>query len=311
MKHLMIRDLVTDIDGTVLPFPDWYVPAMMRALAYIASVLGVSPEELMRALARNFIRARTHECAYPFVGPYFASLWNGTHEQFVEQVTKPFFTIYEQQCSRYLAAYTGVTKTFSECDRLGIGVHALTDAPLFASLMKLQIAGLQGAFQAIYGMSVYEPDAADIWNPLDYAFCRARWQRAMSFGNQFFAGVHIESLPFGSEKPETGGFKQIITRANIDLRHTAMIGDNRAKDGGVAKAMNAAFYWARYGSYDYVPPQYKEVLEALRPPHPPVNASELTEPPVAQTLATYDGIIPILHRYRRQQFLNSGMRGVQ
>jgi FMN phosphatase YigB (HAD superfamily) len=299
MRRPQIKHIVSDNDGTLNPFPTWYAHALLSAIPFLATTLGVSPAEVIVALQSNFTAARTHMCAFPFVGAFFASAWKGTKEEFVEKVTKPYFELIDGTRDQYLEPYPGVKETLQTTRRLGIGVTVLSDGPLYATLAALTHSQLQDGIDGVYAMRVHKPDAADVWNGLDYAFCNQRLQRYLALGNQF-AGAPIVPLDIADEKPNTGGCRLIVDNRKLDADRTIIMGDSRAKDGGVALAMGMRFVWARYGSHDYVPLQYRKVQRSVFNPEGLMPPGFIAEPPVDLVVATYDGVIPLLQRYRRK-----------
>jgi FMN phosphatase YigB (HAD superfamily) len=306
MPRLQIKHVISDNDGTMVPFPTWFGPAMLLALPLIAAALRIDECDLRKELAKNITAGRSHEYAYPFIGPFFQSIWKGTKEEFVAQVTKPFFEAVDSTRARYLSPYPGVVDALKEAGRLHIPVTVLSDAPLYATLAKLKQAGLEKAFAGVYAMHVAEPDPSTVWNEVDYAFCRERVSRLLALGSEF-DGARIVTLDWTCEKPHPGGVLRILSDAKMPSNRVAVIGDSRAKDGGVAETFGMPFVWARYGASDYMPPQYKGLMRMLFDPDKlvPHRDPSAPPPPVTSVVATYDGIVPLLHRYRKRSVINA------
>lgn len=297
--------IVSDNDGTILSIHNWFAPAMLAAIPMIAAALGEPIHIVAGELGRNMIRHVALETAFPFVGSYFASKWKGTHQEFVDKVTKPYFEILDSCLTKYASAYPGVLETFDESEKLGTKVAILSDAPMQGTLFKLTTLGLNKKVAGVYSIEPHIPPESEVWNKLDFNFCNARLQRILGLAADF-GTAKIVRLPVHLEKPKSDGMQLLLRDLGFTARQAIMLGDNCVKDGGVAAAVGMRFGFARYGVSDYAPPQYVEVVSSILSPfHDKTiywqQVSMPTQlPPIHRVFTTYADVIPILRANRRK-----------
>ena len=272
----------------------------------IAAAMGEPIEIVAGELGRNMIKHVALETAFPFVGPYFASRWKGTKQEFVDKVTKPYFEILDSYLERYASAYPGVRETFDEAAKLGVKVAILSDAPMQGTLFKLTALGLNKRLAAVYSIEPHIPPEAEIWNKLDFNYCNERLQRILGLASGF-GTAKIVQLPVHLEKPRGDGLQMLLKDLNVTAKQAVMVGDNCIKDGGVAAVLGLLFAFARYGVSDYAPPQYVEVVSTILSPFhdKTIYWQQVTIPtelpPIHKVLTTYADVIPILRANRRKR----------
>lgn len=297
--------VVSDNDGTVLSVHFWFGPAMLTAIPVVAAAMKEPIEIVGGEIGRNMINHLALETAFPFVGPYFAEKWKGTHEEFVEQVTKPYFNIVDTILNKYCSAFPGVRETFDEAELLGVKIAILSDAPMQATLAKLTALGLNKRVAGVYSLEPHIPQGAEVWNQADFDFCSERLQSILALASGF-GTAKIVQLPRSFEKPNTQGLLQVLNDFKVTVAQAIMLGDSCQKDGGVAHALGMRFGFARYGVNDFTPPQYTEVVSSiLNPFHDKTIfwqqvAMPARLPPIHKVLTTYADVIPILRANRRR-----------
>jgi FMN phosphatase YigB (HAD superfamily) len=303
--------LIFDGDGTLYRFTKWFAKAM-HIVHELAEKLHVPVDELGTELGRNMVADGTHESAYPFRGKYFAKLWGGRdHEDFVHQVTVPYFFALDHTRDEDIEAYGGINDMmgmFAMMHTMGIAVTVLSDAPMEACLQKLCRLGLHQYVGGVYAIQTRDPRYSGelIWNERDYRFCSHRVERQMELARDF-NGIPIMPLPRSEEKPSTAGIRRLIgdaTRRYGKVR-PIVIGDNLAKDGGVAQQLGLPFIHANYGSVDREKPERRRVTDWLL--NPDKRAGEVCRwhappkmvPPVAATVETIQEILPAVESLAR------------
>jgi len=300
VNYKKVQHLICDWDGTIASFHNWFSPAMRDIVDYLSRRLYVSKEEVGVALAVNMRWANSHECSFPFLGPWFKSQWHGTNAEFVREITGPYFEMLDSTRERFLTGHPGSLEALEEAARLGVGLSLLSDAPLYATMAKAVHLKVNHLLCGVYALEVREPDASLVWNQADHDFCLARTKRYLSLADKFNRAVPV---PYHMEKPNTGGAQMILRDCGAEADRTVIIGDNLLKDGGVGKAMGFRFVWARYGATDYAAPEYRYVLETLLHDHqekpftwvqPPAEL-----PPVDIEAPTFGAVIPLLSRWRK------------
>lgn len=305
-NNQQLKLMVSDNDGTILSIHNWIAPAMLAAIPLVAAALNEPAEIVGGELGRNMIKHTALETAFPFGGSYFASKWKGTHQEFVEQVTKPYFEIVDGFLERYASAYPGVREAFDEADLLGVKIAILSDAPMQATLAKLIALGLNKRVSGVYSIEPHIPDDSEVWNKLDFNYCKQRLQRLLSLASEF-GSAKIVSLSRHDEKPNSSGLKRVLSDHGVTVRQSIMLGDNCQKDGGVAAALGMRFGFARYGVSDYAPPQYVEVMSSILTPfhdktvHWQQVSMPTSLPPIHKVFTTYADVIPILRANRRKR----------
>ncbi|CAN5305855.1 hypothetical protein BH10CYA1_BH10CYA1_53770 [soil metagenome] len=240
---------IWDNDGTLCEFPSWFGAAIRKMLPIIAERLGVSEAELGEEIGRNMIAHRTHETAYPFVGPYFEQIWTGrSHDDFIAQVTEPFFK--ELDWARTTCrSYPLGLRALQSLSTTGSRNFALSDAPLECALAKIVALNMQGQLSGVFAMESFIPSDELIWNKADFEYCQNRVTRMRQTLGAHFEHAAVFAIPQGGEKPSTAGVESMTSICNFSLSEIAgVVGDSHAKDGGLADKLGVPFFHASHGT---------------------------------------------------------------
>ncbi|MCX6131026.1 MAG: hypothetical protein NTX25_18450 [Proteobacteria bacterium] len=128
-----------------------------------------------------------------------------------------------------------------------IPLIALTDAPRYVAMWKLNKLGLLNFFDAVYGL----PDPRV---PIDSSSQRIKVDpeilvKHLKKSNFGFKG-RIRELPEDYEKPGTKGLKTVLMDHNMEshLGDVLWVGDNLRKDIGLGQRLGVHTGWAKFGT---------------------------------------------------------------
>jgi phosphoglycolate phosphatase len=252
-KTLPYKLIVTDIDNTVFDWVRYYVTSFNALLDAVATTVG-STREILASEARDvFVRHGSIE--YPFLAQELESVnrfygqdidrmlseavWLG-REAFMQasrDVLKPYHDVYET-----LAA---IKRHYPE-----LPIVALTDAPRYVAMWKLNKLGLLEFFDAVYGLADPRVPTCEINRrvKVDPEILLKHLQQS-NFG---FKGK-IRILPDEYEKPGIRGLKTVLMDYEMDepadsRASVLWVGDNLRKDVGLGNRLGVVSAWARYGT---------------------------------------------------------------
>ncbi len=247
------RLLVTDIDNTLFDWVGYYVAAIAALLAKVESTIGVSRDILYREVREVFTAHASIE--YPFLVQELPSVmahYGDDIDRMLKEAVEPARTAFLAAGQEKLKPYAGVIETLSEVRRRfpGLPCAALTDAPRYVAMWKLNKLGLLPFFDAVYGL----PDPR---LPTHEALGRVKVDSEIllkHLGRRSFdfAG-RIRVLPDEYEKPGHRGLKTVLMDYELDeagpedRRRVIWIGDNRRKDVALGKRLGVYTMWASYG----------------------------------------------------------------
>ncbi len=285
--------VVTDVDGTLASFWDYFVPAMRDFLRDISVRLDKPIAQLAEDIGRVIERRGTHE--YPWLLEETGFAW--AHfarrpDDFVRDYVKPFWEALDANRSKYLRPYPQVLETLEELKRRDIRVVALSDAPDYmARIRNKQV--FDGLLDAVYALETVEPDKNEIWQPITLRHGRAR----LSALKKATANLKttLEVLPRSYEKPCPNGLDLVLKDFGVFPYETIFIGDSLAKDGLVAASRGIRYIWAHYGHQ--LPAEYDEIVNhSLRPegevePPPRTRPDAAPTPLVEAIAARYDELL--------------------
>lgn len=244
---------ITDIDNTIFDWVSYYVNAMQAMLYFVSAKTGVATEILASEARSVFARHKSIE--YPFLIQELPSVnaYYGHHlDDMLQQLVDPAREEFKRVGLPLLKPYDGVSETFTDLKRLhpDTPVVALTDAPRYVAMWKLNKLGVLHHFDAIYGL-------ADPRLPTDTHLGRVKVDprillKHLQQSNFGYAGK-IRILPDEYEKPGTRGLKTVLMDFDIDENaeaksRTVWVGDNLRKDVGLGVRVGLRTMWAKYGT---------------------------------------------------------------
>ncbi|MEN9836188.1 MAG: hypothetical protein RL011_2381 [Pseudomonadota bacterium] len=273
------RLFVTDIDNTLFDWVGYYVAAIGALIAKVESIIGV-PRDLLCREVRDVFTAHA-SIEYPFLVQELPSVmahYGDDIDRMLREAVEPARAAFLAAGQHRLKPYGDVIETLTELRRQypGLPCAALTDAPRYVAMWKLNKLGLLPYFDAVYGL----PDPR---LPTHKALGRVKVDseillKHLSHHSFDFAG-RIRILPDEYEKPGHRGLKTVLMDYDLDeanaeeRRRVVWIGDNRRKDVALGKRLGVYTMWASYGKPDHAD------LEALAEFSPLINIEKNAELP--------------------------------
>jgi FMN phosphatase YigB (HAD superfamily) len=245
--------IVTDIDNTVFNWVEYYVTAFNALLDAVAESIG-STREILAGEARDVFTEHS-SIEYPFVIQEMKSVKQFYGENIDSMLNGAVLNgreAFNEASSSVLRPYEGVCETFDRIKKLrpGLPIVALTDAPRYVAMWKLNKLGILDYFAAVYGLADPRVPTCDVTRrvKLDNEILLKHLQHS-NFG---FKGK-IRILPDEYEKPGVRGLKTVLMDFELDepteLRQQVLwIGDNLRKDVGLGNSLGLHTAWAEYGT---------------------------------------------------------------
>lgn len=252
-KSPSLRLLVLDIDNTVFDWVVYYSQAFSALLQNVSQTIG-APYKLLAEQSREVFT--THgSIEYPFLVQELPAVMEHYGERLdamLSECVEPARLVFREEALRHLVPYQGVTDTLRDLRQRfpKLSIVALTDAPRYVAMWKLNKLGLLPLFSAVYGL----PDPR---LPTDATAGRVKVDpeillKHLQQSNFGFAG-RIRILPDDYEKPGTKGLKTVLMDFELDetaehRRQVLWVGDNLRKDIGLGNRLGVRSVWAKYGT---------------------------------------------------------------
>lgn len=261
---------VMDIDNTLFDWVRYYVSAFSALLEHISIHLNVPYTTLAEEAKQVFIDHGSIE--YPFLAQELPSVFNhyGTDiDGMLTELVRPAREAFLAAADGTLIPYAGVIETLTRIkkDHPHIPMVALTDAPRYVAMWKLNKLGLLSFFDSVYGLADPRiPTCPKLGRvKVDPEILLKHLQKS-NFG---YTGK-IRILPDEYEKPGTRGLKTVLMDYELDenpaMRQSVLwAGDNQRKDIGLGKRLGVRTAWASYGRPD------QDFLKRLAVFSPPLN----------------------------------------
>lgn len=284
--------VITDVDGTLASFWDYFVPAIRDFMREISASTNKPYLELAHDIGHVIERRGTHE--YPWLLEETGFAWSHFEdepEKFIEEFVKPFWQAVDENRTKYLRPYPMVLETLQELKRQGIKVVALSDAPEYmARVRNKQI--FNGLLDAVYSLATVEPEVDERFRPISFVHGRERIAKLQKETRDLQTKLHI--LPQSYEKPCPDGLDMILKDFDVYPQECLFIGDSLAKDGIVAASRGIRFIWAHYGSS--LPAEYEEIVDHYLKPEITKGAKTEGKKTLPQELVTavaarYDNLL--------------------
>jgi phosphoglycolate phosphatase len=280
--------VITDVDGTLSSFWDYFVPAVREFLREASLQARLSIDELALDIGHVIERRGTHE--YPWLLEETSFAWKHFQEssdEFLECFVKPFWEALDKNRSKYLRPFPGVIDTLSELKDQGIQVVALSDAPDYMARARNKQL-FDGLLDAVYALETGDPKEDQIYRPISTEYGRKRVSAIMESTADLKSRFHV--LPQNCEKPCPTGLDKILEDFDVYPQEALFIGDSLSKDGVVAASRGIRFLWAHYGHH--VPAEYEEIVHyQLKPRRDDVVSKQLPNHLITSVAARYDELL--------------------
>lgn len=287
-NSVQVKLVVTDVDGTLSSFWDYFVPAIRDFLRDVSQQVSLSVDELAQDIGHVIERRGTHE--YPWLLEETSFAWKHFHnkpDEFVERFVQPFWQALDMNRAKYLRPFSGVMDTLGELKRQGLQIVALSDAPDYmARTRNMQL--FDGLLDAVYALETTEPDENDIFQPITLEYGRQRMQSLLDAT----AGIksRFTVLPQSYEKPCPSGLDIVLKDFDVFPQEVLFIGDSLSKDGMVAASRGIKFLWAHYGHQ--VPAEYEEMVQySLKPRRDDTVSKQLPDHLITSVAARYEELL--------------------
>lgn len=263
--------IVTDIDNTVFDWVRYYVTSFNALLDTVARIIGSTRESLAGEARDVFSRHGSIE--YPFLAQELASVnkfYGSDIDRMLSETVSPAREAFMLAAQKVLTPYPDVKATLAALKARfpNLPIVALTDAPRYVAMWKLNKLGLLEFFDAVYGLADPRVPTCEVTRrvKVDPEILLKHLQQS-NFG---FKGK-IRILPDDYEKPGVRGLKTVLMDYELDepIEHRARVlwvGDNLRKDIGLGNRLGVRSAWAKYGT-----DIEEQLLQSLSLFSPPLN----------------------------------------
>lgn len=293
--------LVLDIDNTVFDWVGYYVHAFEALIDAVARVTGAKRSALFEEARAVFEEHGSIE--YPFLIQSLPSVrlhYGDAVEKLLHESVEAGRTAFNDAAATHLKAYADVHATLLKIRGQfpTLPVVALTDAPRYVAMWKLNKLGILHDFSAVYGLPDPILPTANGKVLVDGEIL----VKHVSKSNFGFKGK-IRILPEDYEKPGTRGLKTVLMDYEMDenprvLHEVLWVGDNLRKDVGLGRKLGVTTVWAEYGTR--IPEDLKKRLMAFSPldkvkKNVALDPASHDTPKPEFTLRSFSELIGILH----------------
>ncbi len=263
-----INLIVNDIDHTVFDWVAYYTKAFSSLLKFVSETIQIPVSQLAHEASHIFEQHESIE--YPFVVqelPAVNKFYATDIDRMLSECVTPSREKFLEAAKPHLIPYSGVMDTLDQLKKMlpSTQIVALTDAPRYVAMWKLNKLGILNKFDSVYGL----PDPKI---PTDDQLGRVKVPpeillKHLQQKNFDFRG-RIRILPDDYEKPGTKGLKTVLMDHDLDdkkeeLKHVLWIGDNLKKDVGLGKKLGVTTIWAKYGTH--IHPDAMKTLNTFSP----------------------------------------------
>lgn len=295
--------IVSDIDNTVFDWVNYYVHAFSALLDHVSEVIHVPWLQLANEAKQVFSDHGSIE--YPFLVQELPSVnrfYGSDIDAMLEGVVRVAREKFLRAADPHMRPYEDVVKTLTEIRaRLpGVPVVALTDAPRYVAMWKLNKLGLLEFFDAVYGLPDPRIPTCDVNRRVKVdpdILLKHLQQRNFGYKGR------IRILPDDYEKPGIRGLKTVLMDYDMDEPHelrknVLWIGDNLRKDVGLGNKLGVQTAWAEYGTR--LEPEIMKRLASFSPlqnihKNVFIKSDSLDAPQPNISLSTFSDVSKILY----------------
>ena len=246
----MIRAVVTDLDNTLYSWVNYIVPALEAMVASLCQTTGFPRIRVVQSLKEVYERVGTNDYSFAIQESSIFREFQSDFDSFQAIVIAPAKEAFSAARKKYLQPYPGALEGLRELREAKVRVVGLTDAPRNSAEARVRALGLDDWLEAVYSLPGYPlPEWVD-------DRIRQREQEGV-----YRAKIPLVELPADHEKPDPRGLQRIMADLSLSREEILVVGDNRGKDGGVAREAGCLWAWAEYGTYLSL--EYRERLDTL------------------------------------------------
>jgi FMN phosphatase YigB (HAD superfamily) len=246
----MIRAVVTDLDNTVYSWVNYIVPALEAMVASLCQTTGFPRIRVVQSLKEVYERVGTNDYSFAIQESSIFREFNSDFDSFLALIIEPAKEAFAAARKKYLQPYPGALEGLGSLRTAGVRVVGLTDAPRNSAEARVRGLALDEWLESIYTLPGYPlPQAVD-----------ARIRQRESEG-AYRSKIPVFELPAEHEKPDPRGLLRILSDLQLRREEVLVVGDNRGKDGGMARAAGCRWAWAEYGTYLSL--EYRERLDTI------------------------------------------------
>lgn len=270
LDHLprVVKLIITDVDGTLASFWDYFAPAMREYIVYLREKVGDDAVVFAKEIGHVMHKRGTHEHPWALEETQFARRYSHDPQQFRAEFVDPFWKLLDTNRYNYLRAFPGVIETLKGLKQLGLKIVALSDAPEHMAIARNKQC-FNGLLDAVYALENVVPSHEELFHPDALPFGHERIQHLRNEAIE--ATTPLIAIPKVFEKPNPSGIDRILNDFDVCPDEVLMIGDSLAKDGMVAAARSIRFIWAHYGVH--LPAEYDMLVNGLLKPEEAMNLS--------------------------------------
>lgn len=267
-KKTSIKLIVTDIDNTIFDWVSYYSYSMVALFEKVETIINVPKAKLAEEARDIFTRHCSIE--YPFVIQDMASViafYGSDIDKMLTEAVEPGRKAFLKRSENLLVPYPDVEETLKTIKKKypDLPMVALTDAPRYIAMWKLNKLKVLPYFSAVYGL----PDPRIPTDP-DLGRVKVSPQILLKHLQQYDFGFKgkIRILPEEYEKPGTRGLKTVLMDNDLDepaekRSQVLWIGDNLRKDIGLGQRVGVKSAWASYGTH--LDPEVMKILHTFSP----------------------------------------------
>ncbi|HUB06759.1 MAG TPA: HAD family hydrolase [Myxococcales bacterium] len=246
----MIRAVVTDLDNTVYSWVNYIVPSLEAMVASLCQTTGFPRIRVVQSLKEVYERMGTNDYSFAIQESSIFREFNNDFDSFRALIIEPAKDAFAAARRKYLQPYPGALEGLGALRASGVRVVGLTDAPRNSAEARVRGLSLDDWLESVYTLPGYPlPQAVD-----------ERIRQRESEG-AYRSKIPMIELPAEHEKPDPRGLLRVLADLGIGPDEAFVVGDNRAKDGGMARNAGCRWAWAEYGTYLSL--EYRERLDTI------------------------------------------------
>lgn len=293
--------LVLDIDNTVFDWVSYYVNSINALFKKVSAITGTDIATLANEAKEVFSRHNSIE--HPFLiqeMPHIRKFYGKDINKMLAEAVELGRQAFNTEAKKHLKTYPNVLATLTEIKQRypKLALVALTDAPRYVAMWKLNKLGILHCFDALYGLPDPKiPTDSETKQVLVDQEILLKHLQKVDFN---FTG-RIRSLPDDYEKPGTKGLKTVLMDFELENhpKDILWVGDNLRKDVELGKTLGIHTAWAEYGTR--ISEETKQKLLAFSPErnvhrNAAMDPQSATSPKPDITLSNFSEIIDHLAR---------------
>lgn len=229
--------LISDLDGTLYNWVDFYAPSFRAMVHVLARVTKLDEKTIIESFRQVYMKHKTVEYAFAIQELDIWESLKWSSDEVKEDAVEPARAAFRMARRKNLRLFPHVKETLEWAKTSGLLVIAYSNSPRIQAEMRLKYLRIDRFFD-------------ELWSWYDAEIPQNAPEEVLNkhqIGKYNIASLRKNGFSLSQAKPNPEVLQSMLARYHLSPERTYIVGDNLHTDISMARQVNACDIWARYG----------------------------------------------------------------